>query len=203
MQSAMGIQNGLQQLLMHLQMNESAANYSLSDVVIVSLELAVSRRCRRAIMLDKGYQPVIRELGIASIDTRQIFDQPAECMPASTKRRIKTQQFSTLNASKDFEDCDVTNFGECEFPETLHVLPEELIPIVARAVRIQGDDRVMAETGASTLRQIIVVGHSIAGDLAILKRLGFNMHKEKNIVAILDMYGLSKEILTVASLPAL
>ncbi|RNJ52811.1 hypothetical protein D7B24_002857 [Verticillium nonalfalfae] len=48
---------------------------------------------------------------------------------------------------------------------------------------------------ARNFRKVIVVGHSTDGDLATLKRIGFNMYKEKTVAAILDTHTLSREVL--------
>ncbi|KAG7148203.1 hypothetical protein HYQ46_002931 [Verticillium longisporum] len=113
------------------------------------------------------------------------------------KRQIRTHQYSTLNASKDFEDCDVTDFQECEFAETVRIAAEQVIHVITNAVRIQEHDSTGEKmAGTRNFRKVILVGHSIDGDLAILKRIGFNMYKEKTVAAILDTHTLSRQVLT-------
>ncbi|CRK19240.1 hypothetical protein BN1723_011829 [Verticillium longisporum] len=124
-----------------------------------------------------------------------IFNTAAGGLPR--KRQIRTQQYSTLNASKDFEDCDVTDFKECEFAETVRIAAEQVIHVITNAVRIQEHDST-GEKVADTrnFRKVIIVGQSIDGDLAVLKRIGLNLYKEKTVAAILDTYTLGRKILT-------
>ena len=55
-------------------------------------------------------------LGIAILNTQRIFTP--EVWPSSQTRQINTYQFSTSQASTDFQDCDFTDFVECGFAET-------------------------------------------------------------------------------------
>lgn len=84
------------------------------DVVFVSIDLEVSRQEG-----GKPGVPLIKEFGIATLDTRHLkfLGSPS----AATTKSISTLQFSTSHASKDFLDCDFTDFKECVFAETLFV----------------------------------------------------------------------------------
>ncbi|CRK16343.1 hypothetical protein BN1708_011737 [Verticillium longisporum] len=178
-QCALGAQEGLEQLLVQLRLTEPSATCSFLDAVIVSLDLEVSRRCRKLSWIARNINP----------------NQGTGGLPR--KRQIRTQQYSTLNASKDFEDCDVTDFKECEFAETVRIAAEQVIHVITNAVRIQEHDST-GEKVADTrnFRKVIIVGQSIDGDLAVLKRIGLNLYKEKTVAAILDTYTLGRKILT-------
>ncbi|KAM0277695.1 hypothetical protein ACHAQH_005638 [Verticillium albo-atrum] len=160
----------------HKRLGESATTPFIADTIIVSLDLE------------------IKEIGIASLDTRHTFNPAPENLQGT--QRINTHQFSTLNASKDFEHCDAADFKESKFVETFRVTPEQVIPIVTSAVRVPELGNVLEEPSTSKLRRVVIVGHSIDCDLAILKRIGLKLYKEKNVVAILDTFAISKEIIT-------
>lgn len=131
----------------------------LRITLLVSIDLEVSRHERHSVRCS-GSNPSIRELGIAILDTRQIF-MPAPWPPQGS-RLIETHQFSTTQASADFEDCDVTDFKECGFVETFCVSQDQIVSTLNRCIR------------AKRTEHVILIGHSIQRDLAILRAKGFD-----------------------------
>lgn len=102
----------------------------------VSIDLEVSGRDRIS-FLRQGLVPHVRELGIAILDTRGIFTP--EAWPSSRTSEIETHQFSTSQASSDFQDCDVTDFAECRFAETFRISQDQVAPTLNRYLRLQND----------------------------------------------------------------
>jgi hypothetical protein len=143
--------------------------------LLVSIDLEVSGRERRSYRTRRSL-PFIRELGIATLDTRHIF-MPATWSPPGS-RLIETHQFSTTQASSDFEDCDVSDFRECEFAETFCLAQNEIVLALDHFIR------------ASCPDHVVLIGHSIQQDLAILRASGFN---DKGMT-IIDTHELAHEI---------
>lgn len=161
------------------------------DVVFVSLDLEVSRSERNKSRNNKAYRPFVRELGIASLDTRDIFTDEKIPSELGSQPLIRTRQWSTFNASKDFEKCDVTDFRECVFAETFQLGQDQVAPSFASCVQIK-DSR---PAKPHDLRNIILVGHSVKGDIDIIERLGLDIQATAPITAVIDTHLLSRAIL--------
>lgn len=159
--------------------------------IFVSIDLEVSRRERTAFRC-QGSIPHIKELGIAILNTQRIFTP--EVWPSQT-RQIETYQFSTSQASSDFQDCDFTNFAECGFAETFRISQDQVAPTLNHYLQLQQD---ALDVNSSRLEQIILVGHSIQADLAILQARGVDISN----MAILDTHLLSHQILGNHDKPA-
>ncbi|KAM0321410.1 hypothetical protein ACHAQA_010126 [Verticillium albo-atrum] len=136
-------------------------------------------------MVDKNHTPHIKELGLAILDSRRIFSPS----PQAPSPLIKTHQFSTSHSSKEFEDCDWTDFNECVFTETFLIAQEELGSTVISLLQIQDGKQ------EATVRPIVVVGHSVQYDLNALQRIGVDVLKEANVVSVLDTHPLSIAII--------
>lgn len=119
------------------------------DVVFISIDPEVSREEK-----GKPGAPLVREFGIATLDTRHLNPQES---PFVARKHILTFQFSTSQASKDFLDCDVTNFKECVFAETLFVLQEDLPTTISQCLSLRDEN----SPESSVLRNTILVGHSL------------------------------------------
>lgn len=177
----------LDELMRLLRLNEQHQDSSpASDPVFVSIDLEVSRRERTA-FLRQGSVPHIKELGIAILDTRRLFAQ--EGRPTSVTRGIETHQFSTSRASSDFEDCDVTDFVECVFAETFRISQDQVAPTVNRYLRQQVD---ALDVNSGRLGSIVLVGHSLKTDLAILQAKGVDTSN----MAVLDTHLLSHQVIS-------
>ncbi|KIM96022.1 hypothetical protein OIDMADRAFT_59109 [Oidiodendron maius Zn] len=158
------------------------------DVVFVSIDLEVSRRER-----GKPGAPLVKELGIATLDTRHLKSLVS---PFTATKSISTQQFSTSHASRDFLDCDVTDFKECVFAETLFTEQRDLPTTISKCLCIQDE----SSPGSRAFRNIVIVGHSIKSDLKILQRLGIDVYRIAPVVAILDTYHMIQNLFKANSI---
>ncbi|KAF4630302.1 hypothetical protein G7Y89_g7837 [Cudoniella acicularis] len=154
----------------------------LSDVILIAIDLEVSK-------YDKGKPgaPPIREFGIAILETRH-FKSTSPSLPNNF---ISTKQFSTIHASKDFIYCDATDFKECVFAETDLVKQVNLPKTIKKCLRIEDS----SSPDPRALRKIVLVGHSIKEDLKMLKRHGIIVHEIAPVVAILDTYSITWNLL--------
>ncbi|TWU77540.1 hypothetical protein ED733_007465 [Metarhizium rileyi] len=163
------------------------------DIIFISIDLEVSREERARTMVKTDHIPHIKELGFAWMDSRQIFSAaPLQSRNKEAKTSsVSTRQFSTSSASKDFEDCDVTNFQECIFAETFRVAPEDIPATVIRCLQFR--DELSVEPNA--LRNVAIVGHSPGCDIKLIQRLGVDICSTCPVIAVLDTYLLSRYIL--------
>ncbi|KAI1085587.1 hypothetical protein F5B20DRAFT_8053 [Whalleya microplaca] len=186
---------GLKHLICLLRL--SGMDIGLSqDVIFVSIDLEVSRQERAAVLNNKSHIPHVKELGIACFDTRLIFtleNPPPGLASNAGTRLISTTQFSTSNASKDFEDCDFTDFQECVFAETFRINQRDLAATTKRHLQFKDS------TNSHTLRNIAIVGHSVKSDLGIIQRLGVDICRIAPVIAVIDTHSLSRYILKSGS----
>lgn len=133
-----------------------------------------------------GKPPHVKELGIATLDTRDIFCRNAPAY--RTERLIRTQQFSTSNASKDFEHCDITDFQECVFAETFLVSQQAVPAVIKSCLQLQ-DTR-----SPGALRKVVLIGHSIKHDLNLLQLLGVDVHRIAPVVSLFDTHAMSRHL---------
>ena len=187
-----------------------------SDVVLVSIDIEVSggqrgRTGRRGTKPGtKGRIPHIREVGIASLDTRSLFSPPSGQKMLATglsgnmeigvtsPPMIKTRQYSTSHSSEDFQDCDVTDFRECAFATTCYVEEEDLVATITSCLESLNNNAISDENSASP-RKIVLVGHSPERDLDILQQLGVEFGCTASVVVVLDTHYLSKQVLGPSS----
>jgi hypothetical protein len=160
-----------------------------SDIVLISIDLEVGRGERDKPASDKGL-PAIKECGLAVLDTRKIAQ---EHVPAG--QYIHTQQFSTSNSSSDFLDCDVTDFQECVFCETFHIEVAKLADAVNEYLQM------CDEKASGSFRDIAIIGHSPVSDLRILYRIGVDITKMTNVVAILDTHLMAQNLVGRPNVP--
>lgn len=196
---------GLQHLTRVLRLSDEHLR-STQDAIFVSIDLEVSRHERSAASNDKSYIPHVKELGIACLDTRHVFavENPScedsrltgsssgdvSGLNCTTETHsISTNQFSTSHSSKDFEDCDITNFKECVFAETFHVHQRDLAATIIRYLRIQDSAHF------DTIRKIVITGHSINQDWNIIQRLGVDINRVAPVMAVIDTHSLSRHII--------
>ncbi|KAF3766191.1 hypothetical protein M406DRAFT_330029 [Cryphonectria parasitica EP155] len=190
----------------------STSPSSLSlDVVLVSFDLETSGRTskgqRDITKVNEKEVSGIREAGFAVLDTRSFFppsssssqQQPDALFNEAVYRDgngikhkltpplISTKQFSTLHDSKDFEDCDFTNFRECAFAKTRHVEKEQLVDTITSCLRFPST--------TAGMREIVIVGQSPQRDLEISRKLGVELSSVSPISAVLDTHRLSRSIL--------
>jgi hypothetical protein len=124
-----------------------------------------------------GYyiQPVIKEYGISTIDTRHLsrFER------IEPQNIIVTRHFSTILKDKTIR--------ECAFAETNKINQNELPSVIRESLQIQNSN-----TG---FRNIIIFGHSVKPDLRILQRLGIDIFTIAPTVVILDTHNMAREVL--------
>lgn len=90
------------------------------------------------------------------------------------------------------EDCDVTDFRECVFAETIRIQQDDLVSTINRCLRVQGTTS--GATTSDNLRSIVLVGHSIKMDINILQRLGVDIAASCPIVAVIDTHSFSRHV---------
>lgn len=174
---------GLEHLIRLLRLSDEDMR-SPRDVIFVSIDLEVSRQERGSILNKDSHIPHIKELGAACLDSRLIF--PLENLPGLTSnagtRFTSTNQFSTSNASKDFQDCDFTEFQECAFAETFRINYHDLT--ATNICHSQFQD----STNSNTLRNFAIIGHSIKYDWGIIERLGVDISRIAPVIAMIDTH---------------
>lgn len=153
------------------------------DVIFISIDLEVSRQERR-----KTGIPSVKQFGIATLDTRHLKSQTSLSAPSKI---ISTLQFSTSHASKDFVDCDVTDFKECVFVETFLVSQLDLAATVTKYLCIKDTK----SPDSHSLRNIVIVGHSPQSDLKVLQRLGVDVCKILPLRAVIDTYSIAQNFM--------
>ena len=179
---------GLTHAEQFLGLRDMKGSDPILDVVFVSIDLEVSRRER-----GKPGAPLVKELGIATLNTQHL---KSIISPFTTTKSISTQQFSTSHASRDFLDCDVTDFNECVFAETLFIEQRDLSTAVSKCLCIQDE----SSPSSSAFQNIVIVGHSIKTDLKILQRLGIDVYGIAPVVAILDTYHMIRNLFKTDSM---
>jgi hypothetical protein len=106
-------------------------------------------------------------------------------------KSILTQQFSASNASKDFLDCDVTDFRECVFAEAFLLPQNQVAATVTKYLRIRDD----GSPKSRALRDIVIVGHSPEVDLKILQRPGVDVYEVAPVLAVVDTFRMTPLLL--------
>ncbi|KAH6662024.1 hypothetical protein B0J14DRAFT_687514 [Halenospora varia] len=161
-----------------LKLHDDDDNQFPRDVILVSIDLEVSREER------VQPHPRVREVGISTFDTRHLH---SACKTAISTP-ITTTQWSTVHNSEDFEGCDFTDFKECLFAKTRKIKWEQVWRKVEKAISIK-DDR-----DPAFFRKVAIVGHSPKYDLEVLKRLGLDIPSLAHVVAIFDTHLLAKKV---------
>lgn len=146
-----------------------------SDVLLISVDLEVGR-CERGKPVSHPDFPAIKECGLAADPN----------IPAG--QFIRTQQFSTSNSSSDFLDCDATDFRECVFCETFYIEAAKLADTINETFQVRD------ENTPDSFRNVAIIGHSLVSDLRLLHRIGVDVTKMTNVVAILDTHLMSQSL---------
>lgn len=187
-----------------------------SNVVLVSIDLGASgaqigRAGRKGAKSGTESRiPHIREVGIASLDTRSLFSPPSgQKMLApglsgnmdvgvNSTPMIKTRQYSTSHSSEDFHNCDVTDFRECVFARTCYVEEEDLVATITSCLESSNNDAISDGNSASPPK-IVLIGHSPQRDLDILQQLGVEFGCTVPVAVVIDTHYLSKQVLGPSS----
>lgn len=149
-----------------------------TDVVFVSLDLEVASDRQRMHLFSE--KPVVRQLGFARLDTRDIHS----LSPSSDlKSLISLHMFeSMLQKWKGKE-------RQCIFAQTEYITQDQVSTTVSQNLHIE-DSSVNHQHGR--LRKIVLVGHSIREDLRVLRLLGIDLSSLTHILAIIDTHTISR-----------
>ena len=171
--------------LLRLHENQRRPAGQLSGVLFVSINLEVSGDERHASRWEEDYEPHIEELGIATLDCKDIFTPQAHADKRT--RRITTLQYSTRNSPRDYK---VPKPRECIFAETNRTQQKSVIRALRRSLRVRDTSERPAPGG---FRPVVIVGHAISADLRILEGLGLDINSLP-VIAIMDTHALSHQV---------
>lgn len=158
------------------------------------MDLEVLRAEGAALLKNESHVPYVIQLGITSVDMANLFSStPPQC---PYFRQFITSQFSTEDASEDFEDCDATDFQECVFARTERIGQSDILPTIERYLQYPDVSHVTCGTkvDATQLRPVLLVGRSIQYDLNTLRRVGLGISSYP-IIGVLDTHSLSCHVL--------
>ncbi|KAI9827965.1 MAG: hypothetical protein M1826_006161 [Phylliscum demangeonii] len=150
--------------------------------------------------LDERNSSVVTEVGIATLDARDVFGALAGEHGQGWSQRAEVRHLrireSAHIVNKDFvSGCpDRFEFGTSEFvsEQTVGALVQRMLADLGRAP-------VMARSFGATQvrlppRPLVVVGHSINGDVAILKHLGCDLLALDQLVAVVDVAEMDRHL---------
>lgn len=156
------------------------------DAVFVSLDLEVaSDRQRLHLSAEK---PIIKQLGFASLDTRDIRSLS---MLSDLRSLISLQMFE-ISLSPDTKKAvqkKIRKKQQCRFAQTQSITSEEVSSTIIRnlCIRESGPEN-------SSLRNIVLVGHSLGEDLKILRLLDIDPASVGPISTIIDTHSIARFI---------
>lgn len=183
---------GLNQLERILGLLQDSCPFCSSDALIVSIDLEVSRD-ERSKLLQSNDRPLIREYGVAILDTRDIGGYTDE---KDLRQLVSTRHYSTRHYSaRPLQRPQRPARGpirECIFTHMNQVDPDELPSIIAQSLRVEDTK---AAPPPNCFRNIAIVGHSVKLDLRILQRLGIDIFGIAPLVVILDTHNMARDIL--------
>ena len=149
-----------------------------TDAIFVSLDLEfVSDRK----LLHLPDEPVITEIGLASLDTRHITSLS---LSSNLSTLINTQFYRVLGQPLS-KSAKTKNKKECVFTKPRTITRDLISATTIQALNIYDD-------GCTQKRDIVLVGQSIKLDLKILQRLDTNVFDLAPIVTTIDTYLLAR-----------
>ena len=150
-----------------------------TDAVFVSLDLEVASDRRRVHLSSE--KPVVRQLGFARLDTRDIHS----LSPSSDLRRLISLSMFKVKALRKSKRED----RECVFAQTQHITQNQVLTVIGRNLHIKdgSDGRQHGQ-----LRKIVLVGHSVREDLRFLHLLGIDVSSLAHVLAIIDTHTISR-----------
>lgn len=156
------------------------------DALFISIDLEVSRDERSYLLQSSIYRPLIKEYGVAILDTRDIN----ECTDGSNLRQlISTQHYATRPVGTALPRLD----RECIFaPSTTQIRQDKFPAIIAESLRVRDPK---SRSRATRFRNIAIVGHSVKHDLRILQRCGIDVLGIAPLVIILDTHSMGRDVL--------
>lgn len=148
-----------------------------TDSVFVSLDIETDEDRQGLHLLDR--EPRINQVGFATLDTRELL-RPWAKLGA----RISVRSFQVVGRKP-------RNQHSALIPTMVH--QKEVVPIVTRNLRIV-DKQTADNNGEPPLRNIVLVGHSIWGDIKILRMLRLDVTSMTHILAILDTHSIARRL---------
>jgi hypothetical protein len=152
------------------------------DALFVSIDLEVSRD-ERSKLLQSRHRPLIKEYGVAILDTRDIgrFTERSDL-----HQLISTRHYSHYSTRQLGRRRPPVTTRECTFANTNQVGQDEFPSIIAKSLRVRD---------GTCVRNIAIVGHSVKHDLRIFQRLGIDVPSIAPLVIILDTHNMARDIL--------
>ena len=149
-----------------------------TDAICISLDLEVASDRERLHLSSE--KPLVRQLGFARLDTRDIHSLSSS---SNLESLILLSMFETnaLPKSKGLE-------RPCLFAQTQRIAPNQIPTIIRQNLYIQ-DSHTQQK---NALRKIVLVGHSIRGDLKILHLLGIDIASLVQVLTIIDTHSMSR-----------
>ena len=150
-----------------------------TDAVFISLDLEVASD-REKLHLSPE-KPVVRQLGFARLDTRDIRSLSSS---SNLESLILLSMFENnrLPKPKGLE-------RPCLFAQTQHIALRQIPATIRQNLCIQDTQQ------KNALRKIVLVGHSIRQDLKILHLLGIDTASLAQILTIIDTHSISRFLL--------
>lgn len=157
------------------------------DAVFVSLDLEVASDRQRLHLSDE--KPVIRQLALASLDTRDIRSLSVS---SDLRSLISLQMFEvSLSPDKRKPVQETAKETQCIFAQTQSITSKEVSATIIRNLCIRDS---LAAPENSSLRNIVLVGHSLGEDLKILRLLDIDPATVGPIPTIIDTYSMARFI---------
>ncbi|KAK3934073.1 hypothetical protein QBC46DRAFT_359267 [Diplogelasinospora grovesii] len=178
---------GLNHLERILGLLQDSGPLCSSDALFVSIDLEVSRD-ERSKLLQSSDRPLVKEYGVAILDTRDI----GGCTDGiGLHQLISTRHYSTRPLERPRRPNRVA-IRECIFAHTNQVDPYELPSIIAQSLCVRD---AKAPSPRTCFRNIAIVGHSVKHDLRILQRLGIDILGIAPLLVILDTHNMARDVL--------
>ncbi|KAK7908661.1 hypothetical protein PG985_015964 [Apiospora marii] len=152
------------------------------DAAFVSIDLEGGENKTKTYNL--GSESNIRQIGIATLDTR---DLQQSSLSDDIRTLISVSFFEVIGSKQRDRQCDLT-------PTRIH--PKDVAATITRGICIHDDESDDDDVGSNnnTLRNIILVGHSLGSDLSILRQLGLDIASLAPVLFVLDTHSLSRYI---------
>lgn len=147
------------------------------DAVFVSLDLEGGNNKPSPCTLDA--ESSIRQIGIATLDTR---DLQRSSLADDVRALISVSFFEVIGSKQRDRQCDLT-------PTRIH--PKDVAATIVKGICIRDESD---NAGPGTLRNIILVGHSLGSDLTILRQLGLDIARVAPVLFVLDTHNLSRYV---------
>lgn len=148
-----------------------------TDAVFVYLDLAGGENKTNICTLNA--EPNVRQIGIVTLDTMDIQRSPPS---AEIRTLISVSFFEVIGRKQRDRKCDL-------IPTKIH--QEDVAATITKGVCIRDESDAV---GPDTLRNIVLVGHSIGNDLRLLRQLRLDIASIAPVLFVLDTHNLSRYI---------